>query len=287
MRTSRRPARLLPPVLGLLCVAGTVVPGHADEHAPVPGSCAPHHRHLVNPGCVPAATGDVVDPGLTLPNISPDVRDVAVTRPNVLDPATQTFVPGPLQLRFDTWVRNLGTVPLELVSDDPVDPRSVLQCVSWTTHACRETREVGEFAWHEEHSHFHYQDFADYQLRRLATDGRPDYSDAGLLAVSEKVSFCLVDAGLLSLDDPQPPFYLTCLQVVQGVSPGWADVYATGTPGQEFEIEGLPDGRYVLIVSMDRSNRVHEADDTDNVVEITVQLGGGGTQVEIVGRRFP
>ena len=272
-----------------LATFGMAAPGSAEDDRPVPESCKPHPTtHVVNPGCVPALTSDIRDPGLAFPNLSPDVRNVQIQRPFVFDEATQTFHEGPLpELAFDGWVQNRGDVPLELVADDPENPTTAMQCVSWTGHVCREKRVVGEYEWHEEHSHFHFTDFADYQLRRLAPDGRPDYSDAGLLARSEKVSFCLVDAALIDLLDPAPPFYLSCGPTLQGVSPKWADVYGVGTPGQSLSIEGLGDGRYALIVNMDYADHLYESDDTDNVVEVTVEISNGMTQAAIVDKRVP
>lgn len=262
-------------------------PSQAEEDGPVPGSCALHPTHVVNPGCTPALTEDVREPGITLPNLSPDVRTVQVLHPFVFDEETQTFSQGGPELAFDGWVQNFGDVPLEIVADDPNNPTTALQCVSWTGHVCRQKQVVGEYEWHEEHNHFHFTDFADYQLRRLTPEGRPDYSDAGLLAISEKVSFCLVDASPIDVLDPAPPFYFSCGPTLQGVSPKWADVYGIGTPGQSLSIEGLADGRYALIVTMDYANRLYETDDTDNVVEVTVELSGGLTQAVIVDKRVP
>lgn len=268
-------------VLGL----GFDGPVRAEDDQPIPGSCDVHPTHVVNPGCVPALTSELREPGITLPNVSPDVRNVTVAPQT--DFLTGQPFPGPVRLRFDSWVMNLGTVPVELTPDDPLQPTTVQQCVSWTGHVCREERVVGGFVWHDEHKHVHFADFADYQLRRLGPDGRPDYSSAGLISRSEKVSFCLLDAQLVDPDKWSPPFYTTCGQFLQGISPGWADVYGIGTPGQELSIDGVTDGRYALVVTMDHANRLYETDDTDNVVEVTLEISGAVTQVAIVGRHRP
>src|SRR5687768_3689938 len=156
----------------------------SDE--PLPEPCKLHPTTVVNPGCAPAATSELREPGITLPNITPDVRTVAIGPRYVLDEETMTYVEDGTEFQFDGWVQNTGAVPLELVADDPNNPTTATQCVSWTLYTCRERRVVGEYAWHEEHAHFHFQDFADYQLRQLGPDGRPDYSSTGLLKVSEK-----------------------------------------------------------------------------------------------------
>jgi hypothetical protein len=271
-------------VIAVLALAPSA-PGAAE--GPVPEPCKLHPTHVVNPGCVPAATSELREPGITLPNITPDVRTVAIGPRFVFDEETMTYVEDGRELRFDGWVQNTGTVPLELVADDPNNPTTATQCIRWTNRVCREYREVGEYAWHDEHSHFHFQDFADYRLRRLAPDGRPDYSDEGVLRVSEKVSYCLVDSALADITKPSAPFYLSCGPTLQGVSAGWADVYGTTMDGQSFPIDGLPDGHYALVVAMDYGNRLLETDDTDNVVELTVEISGGGAQATIIARHHP
>lgn len=283
MKTRKRGAVLLSTAVLALGFGSPAL----GEDSPVPGSCKVHPTKIVDPGCIPAATSEIREPGRTFPNVTPDVRNVAIWPTSTWDPNTMTFVNGPPHLRFDSWVQNTGKVPLELVADDPNNPTTATQCVSWTAHVCRERQVVGEYVWHQEHGHFHYADFADYQLRRLLPDGSPDYSDDGLLAVSEKVSFCLVDASLIDTLKPAPPFYVSCGPNLQGVSPRWADVYSTGTPGQELSLEGLTDGRYTLVVTLDYANRLHESDDTDNVIEVVVEISGGLTQAAILGRNYP
>lgn len=272
----------------ILLATGLSSPAGAEYAQSVPDSCtAVHPVHVVSPGCTPALTSELREPAHEYPNIEPDVRNVNIIRPFVFDPDTGQVTQGPPVIQFDGWVQNTGSVPLELVADDPTAPTTVMQCVAWTTHVCREHTVVGEYAWHDEHKHYHFQDFADYQLRRLGADGRPDYSDAALLARSEKVSYCLLDVSLIDTLDPAAPFYLTCGSAMMGVSPKWSDVYSMGTPGQELSIDGLPDGRYAVIVEFDYANRLLESDDTDNVVEVTVEISGGGTAAAIVGKHRP
>lgn len=233
---------------------------------------------------------DVLDPPDTLPNLVPDVRGVWITGLPVFDPETQTFVTGPPVFAFDTYTQNLGTVSLELTIDEvsTAETTPVAQCVSWIEdRICRERSRVGGITFHEPHNHFHFDEFGSYQLRRLGADGRPDYSEAGLVAVSNKVSFCLFDSEPVRDDAFPMPFYITCDRAMQGLSPGWADIYGFSLPGQQFPLDGLTDGRYALIVDLDYANHVYETDDTDNVVEVTVEVSGGVTQAAIIDKRWP
>jgi hypothetical protein len=231
------------------------------------------------------------NPGPTYPDVVPDTREVFVDRPIVgFDPVTFDPVFGPPMLWFDTWSQNLGTVALDLVADDPTDflGTTVSQCVSWRAPAvCRERAQVGGFVWHDEHTHFHYQDFASYELRRLGSDGRPDYSAAGLVDISDKVSFCLLDSVQVAPDAVPAPTYIGCTPAREGISAGWADIYTTDLEGQQLSMEGLPDGRYALVITLDTADTLFEADNTNNRVEVTFDLSGGATTVTVVDKHYP
>lgn len=239
------------------------------------------------------------DPGRTYPNLVPNVEDVQVQTYRLVQNDVQLFVEEGLFLWFDTRAQNLGTVPVQLTVDKVDTPESstVSQCVSWRlsdAHLCRATEVVGGYTWHQEHRHFHYEDFARYQLRRLAADGRPDYSDTGLVGVSDKVSFCFIDSQKVRDDARPTPFYESCLPAVQGITPGWTDIYTSDMAGQNFDIAGLPNGRYAVIVDMDYENTLYETDNDDNYVEVTIEISDGdpqqypsGRKAEVVGRRWP
>lgn len=297
-RRGRRRALLIVAVLALMPVFGGN-PAEAED-GPVPASCKTHPVHVVNPGCVPAvedsvhATAEpVVDAVLgepeTLPDLVPDVTYVAALQP-ILGFENGTILWGPTQLFFDTWSMNVGAVPLDLVSDDltNLENPTASQCVSWNPNlVCRERRQVGGFEVHPTHGHFHYSDFARYELRHLLTDGTPDYSAAGLIDISDKVSFCLVDSAP-TRDDARPVgTYNHCSGTREGISEGWADIYSGELDGQQLDIAGLPDGRYGLVISMDPADHLYETNDGNNVVEVTVEISGNGTTVAIVGKRRP
>lgn len=225
----------------------------------------------------------------TYPNLVPNVTYVEVVRPFGWDPITMTFFEEPPQLWFDTHSQNLGVVPMDLINDEPenVTNPAVAQCVAWTTDfVCRERRRVGGFVLHVPHNHFHFDDFAAYELRALLGDGSVDYSAGGLLSSNEKVSFCLVDSEAVAPNARPTPAYVACTSVREGISPGWADIYTSDLEGQQLEIGGLDDGRYALVVDMDVSNHLYESDDTDNRLEVIVELSNGLEDVAIVERRW-
>lgn len=232
------------------------------------------------------------DPGVTLPNLSPDVQTLQILRSFQYDEATQTVYEGPPTLYFDTWAMNLGTVPVQLKFGGLESPETAIaeQCISWRSaenHLCREFVPVGGFSWHQEHAHFHFNEFAAYELRRLRPNGRVDYSAKGLVSTNEKVSFCLIDSRRLRDDASSTGFYSTCTPTIEGISPGYADIYNSELAGQQLSLEGLVDGRYALVIKMDYLDHIHETNDDDNVVEATIELSAGVTQASIVGRNYP
>lgn len=239
-------------------------------------------------GLLPARA-DIGPVGLphTYPDLVPHVSAVYVDRPYLgVDPVTGENRFGPPRVSFDTVMMNLGTVSLDLLTDastsTSVSP--VSQCVAWVLEACAERRNVGEVAWHEAHRHFHFQDFARYELRRLRPDGRVDHRPRGLLALSDKVSFCLMDTTpVRDGARPVPTYTLVCAPHRQGISAGWGDVYAQGLPGQQLSVEGLADGRYALVTTADPTDRLFESDNGNNREELVIELSNGLTQAAVVG----
>ncbi|HVF75724.1 MAG TPA: lysyl oxidase family protein [Acidimicrobiales bacterium] len=233
--------------------------------------------------------GVLGDPGRTYPDLVPDVTEVSIAPEVLFDQATSTFYDGDPIMYFDTFSQNLGTVPVELTADDPrnITASSVSQCVSWRApYVCREQEQVGGFTWHDEHTHFHYEDFADYELRRFTRRGLPDFSRRGLIAVSEKVSFCLIDSTAVRPDASPVRFYNVCNPVRQGISPGYADIYSADLEGQNFRLPGIADGDYALVVTMDPSNRLHESNDRNNRVVVRIRISEGARAVSIVDRSW-
>ncbi|HEY6567711.1 MAG TPA: lysyl oxidase family protein [Actinomycetota bacterium] len=194
-------------------------------------------------------------------------------------------------LRFDTVVGNRGSGPAELFPDvpdsgdcdgdgDSDDDRVATQRVFGDTdHDGVFTRgvdevlsetEIGCFIFHPAHDHWHFEEFARYQLRRVHKDE--------VVRSAEKVSFCLTDTEAFGdVPGAGDRYYGRCdPDVTMGLSVGWSDLYDWGLVGQELSIKGLPDGRYCLTMFVDPGSRVEESNEIDN---------GRSTVVKIEGRR--
>jgi hypothetical protein len=182
-------------------------------------------------------------------------------------PATQRKI-----MRFSTAVKNAGSGPLTVHGGDVVDgQQQVLQVV---THADGSTSEyvAGSYVFHPTHGHVHFGDYALYRLYEVADDGGLGPQVAG----GEKVSFCLIDSVPfdVALDGaPGLPIYSSCERQTQGISIGWADVYASDLDDQWIDVESVPAGRYWLETFVDPFNHLIEQDETNNVLRHQVVLG--------------
>ncbi|MGH2709658.1 MAG: lysyl oxidase family protein [Actinomycetota bacterium] len=189
-------------------------------------------------------------------------------------------------LRFSVSTANRGRFALDLTAVPNAgfpQTSDAYQCVMWTTdRVCQERTLVGTFTFHEAHTHYHFEDYALYELRRFRANGEPDMSPGGLAAPGFKASFCLID-----YDQDRPPdspiyelphpLYLTCTGSfgvgVQGISPGWKDTYDSSLPGQQIPIAGVPRGQdYALVITADPENQLWETNEEDNVAWSKVRL---------------
>ncbi|MGH2740039.1 MAG: lysyl oxidase family protein [Actinomycetota bacterium] len=222
--------------------------------------------------------------------------------PNLVPIAPRDIGMGPTDegdgraIRFTSSTANLGDFSLELAGiPDTESPESAaMQCITWPAdRVCGSYQKVGTFVYHEAHAHYHFEDFALYELRKLRK-GKPDMRREGLVAPSTKASFCLIDSSPAGpsrgpLYDVPYPLYASCLAGtpnggfagVQGISAGWMDTYASGLPGQQIPIAGVPSGRYAIVVTTDPENRLFESNEDDNIAFTRVAiLKGGATAAE-------
>lgn len=144
-------------------------------------------------------------------------------------------------LRFDAIVVNRGT--RALVIGDPVHPLAPFSADDFEFSPC--------------HGHFHFRDFADYELR----------GPAGAVAFGHKQAFCIRDSLAYG---PGPSGGYTC--DFQGLSPGWGDDYPAALDGQWIDVTGVPSGDYEIVVTVNPAGRIAERGGAPNVVTVPVHL---------------
>jgi hypothetical protein len=133
------------------------------------------------------------------------------------------------------------------------------------------SRFAGCFFFHPQHNHWHFEDWARYDLARL--------SDGVVVASGGKTSFCIADTDraypAIPGSPPLPYYGLTCRpDDTEGLSVGWSDTYSAGLAGQKIPVTRVPNGNYCLIVTADPDDLLVESDETDNRGTVPVRLQG-------------
>lgn len=221
-------------------------------------------------------------------------------------------------LRFDQVFANIGEGALEMrfvIPHNSNSPgRNVFQRI-YRSNGTLTERLAGEWEFHEAHQHFHFEGFGLSRLFQANANGQP-LSSVPLkqrrfklngkrhetmfpVAGINKVSFCIADIeiafwaqkgnGIRTYNAPDClfPAYSDATNdyLIQGITPGWADVYEWYLPDQYIEVSGVPDGYYILETIADPDNRMLEANENNNRGAVLIRLWNTNTsspQAEIV-----
>lgn len=173
------------------------------------------------------------------------------------------LVDGTHVLRFTNEVWNAGDGPIELEAPSPKKRKKRrrdmvlyqnLYDAPVDGRRSARRRVHGRIIFHADHGHYHFADFAKYELLECGAAG-----DCELIGESPKVSFCLVDSELVAGSHPRQ--YTVCeLKEPQGITPGYSDVYAWNLPDQWVVLQDGPlaDGEYALRSTADPGNQLNE-----------------------------
>ena len=178
-------------------------------------------------------------------------------------------------LRFSNTAWNAGQGPLDLIAknDRQTKKSQVYQRIYSNTTASGpyDQRRVGDFVFHPAHDHFHFEDFAEYQLWNAAAwdawvaAGRDNSTEnTRVRGQGTKTTFCIMDTSRVNASLPGSPAsaaYSTCDRTHQGMSVGWGDTYGYYLADQWVVLNSavLPDGDYVLRSIADPLNRLYES----------------------------
>lgn len=173
-------------------------------------------------------------------------------------------------LRLTNYIVNWGPGTLQVLGNsDRVSERTVVMQHLFRADGSFAEHPAGIFFFHLAHNHWHFENFAIYQLWSLTTEGRRDE----VVAKLDKVSYCLRDTGRTTMASAAlTQTYTECEAALQGISAGWVDSYEYDLPGQDIDITGLRDGIYALECIVDPGNRLLETDDTNNSTTIYLLL---------------
>jgi len=145
-------------------------------------------------------------------------------------------------LRFDTVVMNSGDG--DLVVGDRSDPNNPY--AEW-------------FFFAPCHGHFHIRDFSIYQLLTI---------DRTVVLAQQKGGFCMEDS--LKYDGGKSNGY-SCAN--QGITSGWGDWYYKQLTGQWIDITGIPEGDYIVRVTVNLSGTFDEGSNRyTNSVETSIHI---------------
>jgi Lysyl oxidase len=221
---------------------------------------------LLPPPIIAVYAQDKVDEPVLL---LPDLRTLPPADIDILSYPSGTRV-----LRLDNTIWNSGNGPLELMGQyNRLSKKTQVWQKIATLDSTPIERVVGEFVFHPGHSHWHFEEFALYQLWRVSEFGGLDE----VVATSDKLSYCLLDTDIIDRNLPDfarwGQFY-TCGQANQGLSVGWGDTYDSFLDGQSLDITELPDGLYALVSTTNPEGRILETDYTNNAGITFIQIAG-------------
>lgn len=190
---------------------------------------------------------------------------------------------GKIYLRFTTRYWNDGQGPLELIAhpeDDDIGDieRDVWQRIYRSDGTFRE-KLVGNFLWHEPHLHYHFTDFAVYELTPI------DNLEDNTPILNQKTTFCVRDIEPMDPSDPKvssEAVYEICGKARQGISPGWVDTYYFSYADQNFDVTDLPSGTYRLSIIVNPENKFEEIDFDNNRSDVVLRLDMENVTVEIL-----
>lgn len=211
-------------------------------------------------------------------------------------PDLQNFPPSDLRLiysvgrkylRFSVSIWNSGPGVLELVGEpsDENDDILVRQRIYAQDGAEVGEQVIGNFIYHPFHFHMHLGEFAVYEIWSV----RYDFTLMEVVATGGKISYCVRDISRVEVTEldggaVQALGFNTCTARIQGLTPGWTDIYAYYLPGQSIEISHLPDGIYGLSSTVNPDKNLYETDLSNNVGLTYFTLYG--LKIRVLSRRI-
>jgi hypothetical protein len=190
-------------------------------------------------------------------------------------------------MRFSQIIANVGEGPFELryrmeglLTDQQLRQRIYRSDGSFAD------RVADTYEFHAAHAHFHYKNFARSKIWKADARGRRIGTEP--VRVGKKNGFCMIDVEPIWFgrigDGPRSYYFPRCnaptehdasgTYMTNGISPGWADVYNWFLGDQYIDVEGVPDGCYVLQTIADTENTIVESNEHNNSISRRFVLEG-------------
>ena len=190
------------------------------------------------------------------------------------------------RLGFRSAVRNLGNGPLIVVGSRPwtaTPEMKVDQIVKRADGPARVIQDVGRMRYvvSADHQHWHYVGFDRYSLQ---TYELYPVGNGTAVVEDQKTGFCLGDRYPVTTRPveaaPAAPVYTgrcglvhpELLSMREGISVGYGDDYSAFLEGQDLPLDGLPDGRYVLVHHVNTDHGLKELTYANNAASVLLDL---------------
>lgn len=180
-----------------------------------------------------------------------------------------------VELRFGNTIANVGAGPLRLTAVLEGDRTLATQEIVDTDGTLLASKPAGSFEYHPTHHHTHVDQIAQYELRQGDQNGT-------VILRAKKVSFCMEDT-IPYGSARMPRMYPKCSPTLQGISPGWADVYANDVPDQFLSVANLEGGEYTLVTTVDPTRKFFDANFENNASWVRFRLDPDSSRVERLG----
>jgi lysyl oxidase len=231
-------------------------------------------------GRVPASASNNAAPQDILPDLDQEAPS-QIQLQMVLERGHRSY-----RLGFRSAVRNLGNGPLILVgarADRTTSEMKVDQMVERVDAPARVIQDVGRMRYvvSPDHRHWHYLDFDRYSLQTYVLH---PVGKSTRVVKDQKTGFCLGDRYPVTTRPVEPapaaPVYtgrcgLThpeLLGMREGISVGYGDDYSAFLEGQDLPLDGLPDGRYVLVHRVNADHGLKESTYANNAASVLLDL---------------
>ena len=182
-------------------------------------------------------------------------------------------------LGFSAAASNVGRGPLTITGNRPntnTPTMTAEQVISGSTPEV--VSDVGQMRYvvSPTHNHWHLLHFMRYELRRAGSKHT--------VVRDRKSGFCLGDryrapGSPLPGAPAQPLLTGHCglyepglLSVSEGISVGYGDIYPAYVEFQDLPLDGLPDGRYTLVHTVNPEGRLHELSKANNDSSVLLDI---------------